>query len=68
MDYVTKWWAACPQCSYQAEPFNDRKVIEAEIVLHKIATGHRVFLLGEVTKVPNKEVGKCGRVAIGKLV
>lgn len=67
MDNVIKWWATCTECNHIVEPFDDRKIIEAEIVLHKMKTGHRLWLRGKVAK----EVVRCKgsrRVEVGKLV
>jgi len=66
MDNVTNWWAICTECRHEIEPFDDRKTIVAEIVLHKIKTGHRLLLQGEVTK----EVEGCDPrlTGTGKLV
>lgn len=66
MDKVTKWWATCTQCGHKIEPCEHRQVVEAESVLHKMKTGHRLLLQGEVTKEVRKCMPRC--VAVGKLV
>lgn len=56
------WTIRCLDCGHTIRPEKRRLIAEGEAVLHKMRTGHRILLQGEVSK----EVD--GVKAVGKLI
>jgi hypothetical protein len=62
MDKIISWQGVCLDCGHKIQS-DTEMVAMGEAILHKMKTGHRLLLQGQV-----EEVRECGRIAIGKLV
>lgn len=81
MDNIQQWQAICTGCGFKATSDNLRYVsstvdgsgmnrwsVEESARIHKAMTGHRLWIVGEITKLGVTACKGPGRRAVGQLV